>query len=171
MQRHTTYDEAISRKYPDQVAIAIAKNAQGRFNPITLGWVMCTSGRPPMLAISVGRRRQSLEAIRTAKQFVLAFPTSAQAAEAAFYGSRSGRDIDKFAEFKTRTQPAEKIDSVLLSEAAANFECMLESELETGDHVIFVGRVVSASVNEAADVARLYTLSGGALGGVREDKQ
>ena len=52
MQRAASYDEAIGRKYPEQVVIAIARDSDGKFNPITLGWVMCTSGKPPMMAIS-----------------------------------------------------------------------------------------------------------------------
>jgi flavin reductase (DIM6/NTAB) family NADH-FMN oxidoreductase RutF len=75
-----------------------------------------------------------------------------------FFGTRSGRDLDKLAARGAETQPATKIDSVLLSAAVANFECALESELETGDHVIFVGRVVAAHMNEDPSVSRLYNL-------------
>jgi flavin reductase (DIM6/NTAB) family NADH-FMN oxidoreductase RutF len=39
----------------------------------------------------------------------------------------------------------------------ANFECKCVSELETGDHVIFVGEVVQSYVNEQS-LNRLYTL-------------
>lgn len=46
MQVQTIYRKAISRKYPEQVVIAIAKDAQGKYNPITLGWTMITSGSP-----------------------------------------------------------------------------------------------------------------------------
>lgn len=48
------YEAAIARKYPEGVAIAIAKDPQGKHNPITLCWLMRTSHEPPMLAISVG---------------------------------------------------------------------------------------------------------------------
>ena len=44
-----------------------------------------------------------------------------------FFGSKSGRDIDKFAGFDCKTEPAKVIDSVLLADAVANFECTLES--------------------------------------------
>jgi flavin reductase (DIM6/NTAB) family NADH-FMN oxidoreductase RutF len=35
---------------------------------------------------------------------------------------------------------------VILDDASANFECVLEGELITGDHVIFAGRVVASHV-------------------------
>ena len=68
MQKETTWAEAIRTKYPEQVAIAIAKDPQGKHNPIALGWVMQTSHSPPMLAFSVGLTRYSLGVIRAAKE-------------------------------------------------------------------------------------------------------
>lgn len=167
MQSPTTYARAIVRKYPEQVVIAIARDAQGKYNPITLGWTMITSGRPPMMAISVGLGRHSLGAIRRSREFVISFPSSAMADDTLFFGTESGRDMDKLAARATETQPAAKIDCVLLSEAVANFECKLEHEMQTGDHVLFVGRVVAAHVNQDPSVGRLYTRGEGyQLGGV-----
>jgi len=167
MQRQTEYGEAIARKYPEQVVIAVAKDAAGKCNPITLGWSMCTSGSPPMLAISVGLTRHSLGAIRHSRQFVVSFPSAQMARDALFHGTHSGREVDKLAECGTRTQPAAKLDCVLLADAVANFECELEGELQTGDHVIFAGRVVAAHVNEDASLRRLYIVGPGArLSGV-----
>lgn len=157
MQVQTEYGEAVTRKYPEEVAIAIAKDSQGRFNPITLGWAMYTSGQPSMMAISVGLTRYSLEAIRFSRQFVISYPSSKMAEDAEFFGTHSGREMDKLAAKGTPTQPAAKIDCVLLADAVANFECELESELATGDHVIFVGRIVACHVNENSGLCRLYS--------------
>ena len=158
MQVTTSYEQAVSGKYPEQVAIAIVKDGRGNYNPITLGWTMITSHQPPMMAVSVGHTRHSLGAIRQAREFVICFPSSAMAEDALFYGTRSGRDLDKLSERGTPTQPAAAIDCVLFADAVANFECRLESELETGDHVLFVGRVVASHVHESGEVRRLYTL-------------
>jgi len=167
MQTEARYEQATARKYPEAVAIAIAKDAEGKFNPITLGWVMYTSHQPPMMAISVGLPRYSLEAIRQAKQFVISYPSSTMADDALYHGMHSGRDEDKLTACGTKTQPATKIDGVLLADAVANFECELESELISGDHAIFVGRVIASHVNKDPNVRRLYTLGEGYdMGGV-----
>ena len=166
MQTPTTYKAAIGRKYPEQVAIALARDPQGKCNPITLGWTMLTSHKPPMMAISVGLTRYSLEAIRQAREFVLCFPSSEMAEETLLFGTKSGRDLDKLAAAGVATQPATKIDGVLLADAVANFECRVVSEVQTGDHVIFVGEVVAAHVNESAGLGRLYSLGDDRLGGV-----
>jgi flavin reductase (DIM6/NTAB) family NADH-FMN oxidoreductase RutF len=160
MQKQVEYEQAIKTKYPEQVVIAIAKDKDGKANPVTLGWTMIVSGKPPMMAIAVAGRHYSTETIRHSKCFTVAFPSSEMADAALFFGSRSGRDIDKFAEFDCQTEPAKSIDSVLLAEAVANFECTLESETAAGDHIIFVGKVVCSHINTESK-KRLYTVGPG----------
>ncbi len=160
MQKETEYSDAIKTKYPEQVVIAIAKDKAGRANPITLGWTMIVSGSPPMMAIAVAKTHYSIEAITHSKSFTIAFPSSDMAEAALFFGSKSGRDTDKFAEFDCKTEPAKAIDSLLLSDAVANFECTLESQMPVGDHIIFVGKVVSSHTNTGPK-KRLYTTGPG----------
>jgi len=157
MQREASYSDAINSKYPEQIVIAIAKDAKGNCNPITLGWTMIVSGSPPMMAVSIGKTRWSLEAFRLAKEFVVAFPSERQQEETMLFGTKSGRDMDKLAAAGAKTQPAKVIDGVLLADAVANFECKLVGEMEAGDHVIFVGEIVQAHRNEKP-LNRLYTV-------------
>jgi flavin reductase (DIM6/NTAB) family NADH-FMN oxidoreductase RutF len=82
------------------------------------------------------------------------------AKEVLLFGSKSGRDADKLAESGCETEPASQIDSVLLGDAVANFECVLESRSPAGDHVIYIGRVVAAHVN-AKPKKRLYAIAAG----------
>ena len=63
MQKQVEYSDAVKTKYPEQVVIAIAKDRQGRANPVTLGWTMIASGDPPMMAIAVAKKHYSIEAI------------------------------------------------------------------------------------------------------------
>ena len=160
MQKQVEYEQAIKTKYPEQIVIAIARDKAGRANPITLGWTMIVSGRPPMMAIAVANKHYSIETIRHSKCFCLAFPSSEMADAALFFGSKSGRDVDKFAEFDCKIEPAKAIDSVLLTEAVANFECTLESQTSAGDHIIFVGKVVASHINSEPK-RRLYTVGPG----------
>lgn len=156
MQEQVSYEEAIVRKYPEPVVIAIGRDKSGKPNPITLGWSMVTSGEPAMMAISIGKTRYTLEAVRHSKEFVISFPSEDMAEETLFYGSHSGRDMDKLKEYGAKILPVAKVDSVLLADATANFECKLVSEMETGDHVIFVGEIVASHVNKQPR-GRLYT--------------
>jgi flavin reductase (DIM6/NTAB) family NADH-FMN oxidoreductase RutF len=160
MQKQVEYSDAIKTKYPEQLVIAIAKDRQGKANPVTLGWTMIASGNPPMMAISVAKKHYSVEAITDSECFTIAFPSSDMADAALFFGSKSGREVDKFAEFECETEPAKEIDSVLLLDAVANFECTLDSQVPTGDHIIFVGTVVCSHMNTEPK-KRLYTVGPG----------
>ncbi|MHC4561732.1 MAG: flavin reductase family protein [Planctomycetota bacterium] len=160
MQTTTTFEVANATKFPEQVAVVIARDAAGKYNPITLGWLMQTSFEPPMMAFSIGKTRYSLEVVRAAGEFVIVFPSDAQETETLLYGTKSGRECDKLAEAGANTSPACEIDCVLLDDAAANFECRLAGELASGDHVIFVGEVVCSHTN-TQPLKRLYTTGDG----------
>ena len=160
MQKQIEYADAIKTKYPEQVVIAIARDKDGRANPVTLGWTMIVSGSPPMMAIAVAKKHYSIETIRHSKCLTIAFPSSEMAEAALFFGSRSGRDTDKFAEFDCKITAAKQIDSVLLADAVANFECTLESQTQAGDHIIFVGKIVCSHANTEPK-KRLYTVGPG----------
>jgi flavin reductase (DIM6/NTAB) family NADH-FMN oxidoreductase RutF len=166
MQKQAAFAEAKALKYPEQIAIAIARNGRDKYNPITLGWAMQTSHEPPMWAISVGRTRYSCEVIRQAREFVLALPSERQENETMLFGTQSGRNVDKLCESGTRTRPAARIDGVLLEDAVANFECRVVGELDSGDHVLFLGEVLASYVHETP-LNRLYTVAPGhQLGGL-----
>ncbi|MBN1972907.1 MAG: flavin reductase family protein [Sedimentisphaerales bacterium] len=160
MQKQVEYSDAIKTKYPEQVVIVIAKDKNGKVNPVTLGWTMIVSGNPPMMAIAVAKKHYSIEAISYSRCFTICYPSSEMADETLFFGSKSGRDTDKFAECKCNAQPAEKIDSVLLSDAVANFECLLDSQAEAGDHIIFIAKIVCSHMNTEPK-KRLYTTAPG----------
>ena len=120
-----------------------------------------------MFAIAVAYANYSYEAVRHAGCFVISFPSTSMAKDALFHGTKSGRDMDKIAECGTRVEPASEIDCVLFSDAVANFECVLESEITASDHAIFTGRVVAAHMHQDPNVRRLYTIGGGyKMGGV-----
>ena len=160
MQKQVEYSEAIKTKYPEQVVIAIAKDMNGKANPVTLGWTMIVSGNPPMMAIAVAKKHYSVEAITHSKCFTIAFPSAQMAEAALFFGSRSGRNTDKFADFYCATEPAKEIDSVLLTDAVANFECRLQLQVLTGDHITFIGEIVCSHANTEPKT-RLYTVAPG----------
>jgi flavin reductase (DIM6/NTAB) family NADH-FMN oxidoreductase RutF len=160
MQKQVEYAEAVRTKYPEQIVIAIAKDKSGKANPITLGWTMFASGNPLMMAIAVAAGHYSVKAIEHSRCFTIAYPSAEMAQDTLFFGSHSGRDTDKFAESGCRTEPARQIDSVLLTDAVANFECVEEARMQAGDHIIYLGRVVAAHVNTEPQ-KRLYTVAPG----------
>ncbi len=160
MQKLADYEKAIKTKYPEQIVIAIAKDKNGKANPVTLGWTMIASGEPPMMAIGVYKGHYTVKCIKHSKCFTIAYPSSDMAKEALFFGGHSGRDMDKFQQLNCNILPAKKINSVLLADAAANFECKLIKQVLTGDHIIFFGQVIASHINKKRK-KRLYSLAPG----------
>lgn len=158
MQKPADYEQAIKTKYPEQIVFAVAKDKNGKPNPVTIGWTMIVSGNPPMMAIALTPKRYSTEAIRHSKCFTVSYPAEDMAELAMYFGTHSGRDTDKFADTKCKFSPAQKIDSVIIDDAVANFECVLENELQTGDHIIFIGRIVASHMNTETK-NRLYSVA------------
>jgi flavin reductase (DIM6/NTAB) family NADH-FMN oxidoreductase RutF len=167
MQKQVSFEQAYKTKYPEQVVIVIAKDKNGKANPVTLGWTMIASYEPAMMAIGVYKGHYTVKCIRHSRCFTLVYPSSDMVKAALFFGSHSGRDTDKLAQFPCKTSPAKKIDSVLLTDAVANFECRLVKQIATGDHITFVGEVVCAHINKKPK-KRLYSLgTGHKLGSVK----
>jgi flavin reductase (DIM6/NTAB) family NADH-FMN oxidoreductase RutF len=164
MQQQVDFNEAVKKKFPEGVVYAVAKDAAGKANPITLGWSMQVSQKPPMWAIALRVERYTTDCIRQRKCFTFVMPTVEMGHDAMFFGTKSGRDLDKFAERNTKLVPATSIDSVLVADAVANFECVLDGEMVAGDHIIFTGRVVASHVNTGA-CRRLYTVETGRVFG------
>lgn len=161
-QKPVSYKEAIVKKYPEQVIVTIAKDKNGKANPVTMGWTMITSGRPPMMAVSMSSGHYTVGCVRHSRCFTIAFPSAEMAEAVLFFGRNSGWNTDKFKEYGVcRNEPAKEIDSVLLTDAVANFECELAEEFVTGDHIIFVGRIVASHINTAPK-RRLYIIGKGA---------
>lgn len=166
MQVEVAFQQATLRQHPEPLALVVVKDERGKFNPMPLGWVMLASREPAYMALAVAHTRYTCAQIRRTREFVISLPPSNMGEEMLYYGTNSGRDVDKFAETPVPTQPATKIDCVLLSEAVANFELRLVSEFPSGDHTIFVGEVVASHVNRDESVRRLYSIAQGKSGGV-----
>jgi|TARA_B100001971_G_C18146357_1_gene513284 flavin reductase (DIM6/NTAB) family NADH-FMN oxidoreductase RutF len=147
----------VSLNHPTQVVLVTSQaevdvlgKTQVKEDIITIGWHMPTSFEPMLYAISVGKTRFSCKLIRESKAFVVNFMPYTLGKEVLFCGTRSGEHMDKFKESGLAKEGAEKIDCPRVKEASAYIECEVIQEIETGDHIIFVGSVVhSEAKNEA----------------------
>lgn len=168
MQILKPFEHAGLAKYPEGVHIIITKTPDGRYNPMSASWVMFTSMEPRMLAVSIGFERYTYELIQEQQEFVAAIPSATMGKEVEFFGSHSGRDMDKLEELRTPVQLATEIDCVLLQDARANFECRVVGQHETGDHMIFSAEIVAAHVHEDP-APRLYVIGRRRFGGLVPD--
>ncbi len=161
MQKIATIEEAWGRKYPEQVVLAITKNAEGRVNLMAIGWVCIASDEPPMFLVGIDDNAYTLELIKQNKEFVIAYPSSEMAKETLYVGTTHGHNEDKGTKSGLHFSPAEKVDVPLLADAVANFECKLVEISRPGNCPLVVGQVVATHVNTDENIKRLVNLGKG----------
>ncbi len=152
----TDFDKAhVVSNRNKRVSLAIVEGPEGKANVITLEWFMKTSIQPPMFAISVGHERYSHVALQANRHFNLVIPSAEMREDVIFFGTKSGRILDKLAERKVKTIPGKYKKLPIIENAVANFECKIITQVNSGDHTIFVGEVKYSWVDETKEILSL----------------
>lgn len=132
---------------PNQVVL-VTSRYKGKDNIIALTWHTRTSFQPYLFLISVDKTRFSYGLIKKSKCFVVNFMPYELSEKVAYCGCCSGRSVDKFEESGLTKEEAEKVNCCRIKEALAYFECGVVNEVETGDHVVFVGKVLKSELKK-----------------------
>jgi len=140
--------------HPRHTVLVTCTDKTGRANIITLAWSMPASIRPPMVVISIAPKRLSHRIIRETGEFVVNVPTMDIVRETLFCGRISGRECDKFKEAPLTPLHAKKVRPPIIKECVAHLECKLTHMIPTGDHTLFVGKVLTAYVNKGVFTKR-----------------
>jgi flavin reductase (DIM6/NTAB) family NADH-FMN oxidoreductase RutF len=119
-------------------------------NVITLAWVSPVSIDPPLLAIAVAPPRHSHGLISREREFVVNVPAPRMLDAVWYCGTRSGRDGDKFDGAGLTREPARVVETPMVKECFAHIECRVVRAATVGDHTLFVGEAVGASVAPGA---------------------
>ncbi len=128
--------------------VDIAGKKMEKDDIITLDWHTPLSFKPQLYAVVIAKARFSYKLIHESRVFAVNFMSINNKKDVLFCGTNSGEFIDKFEETKLTKQQAEKIDCPIVKEALAVIECEVTDEIETGDHVIFVGKILSKKLNK-----------------------
>lgn len=128
--------------------VLITSRLGEKINVMTAAWQMPVSFKPMLVAISIGHERFSHKLILEGREFIINIPHLGIMKEVLCCGTCSGRDTDKFTVCKLTPLKAQKVSAPLIKECIGNIECKLYSYHEAGDHTIFIGEVVAASVIE-----------------------
>ncbi len=113
-------------------------------------WSMPLSAVPPLIGVCVHPTRHTHDMIRFSEEFALNIAGPRLLNHAAYYGSVSGRDVDKLELSKLPTFRARKVEAPLLEGCVGYIECGLEDTLRVGDHTLFIGRVLAVTAEEEA---------------------
>lgn len=123
---------------------------RGKSDVAPVAWSMPLSADPPLVGVCVHPSRHTHDMIRFSEEFALNIPGPELLNHAAYFGSVSGRDVDKLELTKLPTLTARKVEAPLLAGCVASIECGVEDTLRVGDHTLFVGRVLAVSADDDA---------------------
>lgn len=128
--------------------ILLTTKYKNKENIITLDWHTPLSFEPPMYAVAIGKTRYSLKLIKQSKVFVINFMSPQFQKEILFCGRNSGRDIDKFKETKFTKEKSKTIDCPRIKEALGYLECIVEKQINVGDHILFIGKITNNNLKK-----------------------
>lgn len=141
--------EAVKKFRPEKVVLVIAyDNKNNRASGMVAGNSTFCSSDPYMIAVALWKEGYTHNLIHEKKEFVVAVPNKKLKKTIEIFGNLHGDVVDKFKKAKLLTEKADLVKAPLLSEATINYECKLVKEVETGDHITFIGKIVAAHVNE-----------------------
>lgn len=115
-------------------------------NIMTLGWHMIMEFEPSLVGCYIWNENHSFHMIKKSKECVINIPTVDIATQVVNIGNSSGRDVNKFKEFKFTPLPGQKVRAPLIKECYANFECKLIDSKLINKYNLFVFEVVKAHV-------------------------
>lgn len=139
--------ESFDKFKPESCVFVISTDSFGKPGGMIAGWNMKCSVEPALIAVSLSKKGYTQELIRQSREFVIAVPGKELEEPLLFFGSTHGNETDKFNETGIETEQAQIVKPPLLKDAAINFECELFKEVDSGDHIIFIGKIVASYIN------------------------
>lgn len=141
-------------KFVSNVGLVTTDGADGP-NIMACAWAYVVSYSPGLIAVFINPNHATASNISKSKEFGISICASDQATLSTVSGGNSARKVDKIKvleELGFKFTKAKKIKCLMVSDAAANFECKLVKEIPFEEHIMFVGSVVEASVSDKAPI-------------------
>ena len=123
--------------------VLITTRSKNKDNIMTAAWCFPLSFDPPLFGVSISSKRHTFSLLQEAKRFAINTTAPGMEDAAMLCGRNSGKDMDKFAKSGLTKEEARKIDCPLIKESPLSIECELVRTIDTGDHTLFVGKLVN----------------------------
>ncbi len=123
----------------------VTSGQEGKFNGQIANSIVQATSKPATLVICINKENYTHELIRQSRKFTVSIVS--EAAPMTFiglFGFKSGRDVDKLKDVKTKTGVTGV--PIVLDYSVGFIEAELEGELDCGTHTVFVGKVVEADL-------------------------
>jgi flavin reductase (DIM6/NTAB) family NADH-FMN oxidoreductase RutF len=149
------------RRLTNGVYVVTASHA-GQSHGFTAAWVTQVSFNPLLLVLSVNPGNATWPLIQQSRRCAVNVLKAGQLDVARYFGTTSGRDVDKISTVRTITAGD---GALVLADAAAWFDCRVEQQVPAGDHLVVIARVVTGDLIDPAAAPLRYSDTGEMDGG------
>ena len=146
--RKVSIKEAFGKFKPESCVFVLSVDKNGKANGMIAGWQMKCSISPPLFAVALSKKGNTHKLIRESKEFVIAVPNKELLSEVEFFGTNHGNHMDKFKESNIEIEKSRFIKTPIIKKATINFECKLLREIDSGDHIIFIGKILASYLDK-----------------------
>ena len=136
---------------PLPVVLISCADEEGRANVMTAAWCGTICSDPVMVSVSIRKNRFSHDIIKRTGEFVVNLTNEDLVAYTDYVGIYSGRKVDKFnlpGSLKVNKAEPSVVKAPGILESPLFLECKVKDIIELGSHDMFIGEVVSTSVDE-----------------------
>ena len=133
--------------YPVVPAVVVVKSGD-ELDALACAWHTALSFEPPLFAVAISPKRYSCKILKQSGEFTANFLTFDNIGIIAAVGRTSGREMDKFSTYRIKTLPSTEIQTPILKESYAAYECKVVKRYTLGDHVLFVGEILAVHYKE-----------------------
>ena len=159
------YSDLLLKQLP--IGAFLTVSVKDQVNTMTIGWgSVGFIWRKPILMVAVRQSRHTYELIEKTDYFTVSTPLNdTMKKELAGAGSKSGRDIDKFAVYNLKAKPGIKVPVPIIEQCDLFYECrivykqamdpkyldaqIISSSYEKGDyHVLYYGEILASYLKD-----------------------
>jgi len=135
------------RKFLEPGPIVLVSSCwKGKTNIMTMGWHTVLEFSPSLVGCMITSANHSYEMIRKSGECVINIPTVDLLDAVIGIGNTSGKNTDKFKQFKLTAEVAEMVKAPLIKECYANYECRVADGAMLRKYNFFILEVVKAHV-------------------------
>ncbi len=128
----------------------ITSNGPNGHNIMAAEWTHQVSYSPGLIVVCVGPGKATNENVKATREFGVSIASADQNILASIAGGSSGKNVDKISALKElgyEFYKAKKLNTLMVEGSTLNAECKVVQIIELGDHTMFVGDVVEATIN------------------------
>ena len=140
---------ARSMLLPTPVWVIGSYDKEGKPNVMTSAWAGICCSKPPCVTISLRKATYTFGNIMERKAFTVNIPSESFAKETAYFGSVSGKDVNKLSMTGLTPIRSDLVDAPYIEEFPLVAECRLLHTIELGLHTMFIGEIMDVKANKS----------------------